>query len=88
MLGDSSLAGRESGSGLLSHARPIHTGYPGSCPSLADVVQKIGTFLLRIQVFSWATPKAKNSSPTTHYVSFRRKLEFSNVANKIDSYGC
>merc|ERR1712074_110543 len=39
MLGVSPLAGRESGTGLLSHARPIHTGHPGSFSSLADVLQ-------------------------------------------------
>ena len=42
LKGDSHLAGRESGSGLLSLARPIHTCHPGSCPSLPDVLQGCG----------------------------------------------
>ena len=38
---DGRMAGRESGSGLLSHVRPIHTGHPGSLPSLADILSQI-----------------------------------------------
>ena len=42
MLGDLPPVGRPVGraseSGLLSHARPIRTGHPGSFPSLADVL--------------------------------------------------